>query len=176
MHHVPRQSPSAPSRARRDASPTPSAHSAQAAIPDETKFKRAIPVAFSRSQEPTNARATICVIEDDPSVRRALRRLLSSFGYNVEAYEFANDVRTLKFTRPCCFVVDVRLNDMSAADLADLLDTRFPDVPILYITAYLNELTWRLTRRSNVGALLLKPFDEGQLLHALQQALAMQGI
>ena len=122
-----------------------------------------------------NEPATIYVIDDDPSVRRALKRLLSSFGYSVEDYEFANDVRALEVTRPCCFVIDVRLKDMSAPDLAGLLDARFPDVPIIYMTAHLNELTWSLTRRPNVGALLQKPFDEGQLLQALQQALSKQG-
>lgn len=115
--------------------------------------------------------ATIYVIDDDLSVRRALRRQLEAVGYQVEAHGLAEDVRTLEVTSPCCFVVDVHLQDMSAAALADLLDRRFPQVPVVYITAHVDDQTRALASRRTVVELLHKPFDEHLLLRSIERAL-----
>lgn len=115
--------------------------------------------------------ATVYVIDDDSSVRRALRRQLQAFGYQVEVHGLAGDARTMSITRPCCFVVDVHLQDMSAAALADLLDARFPDIPIVYITAHIDDQTRALASRRTVVELLHKPFDEHLLLRSIERAL-----
>ena len=52
----------------------------------------------------------IFIVDDDPSVRKSLTRVMTSAGYAVEAFASARDFLTrTPFVGPCCLVLDVRM-------------------------------------------------------------------
>ena len=112
----------------------------------------------------------IGVVEDDPSYRRALRRLLSAAGFRVVAFASAEEFLASKSAgATACLVLDVYLGGMSGFDLQQHLATAGVPIPAIFITAHDDPVT-RERARSGV-AYLQKPFREAALLAAIQQAL-----
>ena len=117
---------------------------------------------------------TIGVVEDDPSFLRALRRLLSAAGFSVAAFASAEEFLASKSTGAMsCLVLDVHLGGMSGFDLQQRLATAGDPIPTIFITAHDDRVT-RTRARSGV-AYLRKPFREGALIGAIQQALENRG-
>ena len=113
---------------------------------------------------------TIGVVEDDPSFRRALRRLLSAAGFNVATFASAEEFLSSESTgATACLVLDVYLGGMSGFDLQQHLDSAGVPIPAIFITAHDDQVT-RDRARSGV-AYLQKPFREGALIGAIRQAL-----
>ena len=112
----------------------------------------------------------ISVVEDDPSFRRALRRLLSAAGFSVAAFASAEDfLASDSAGATACLVLDVHLGGMSGFDLQQRLATAGVPIPAIFITAHDDPVT-RERARSGV-AYLQKPFREDALIGAIQQAL-----
>jgi FixJ family two-component response regulator len=106
----------------------------------------------------------IAVIDDDPSVRRALLRLLRAAGYAAEAFASAAQYLDAAVTTlPACLVLDVRLAGSTGFDLADRLRAAPPPPPIVFITAHDDAPTRERARRAGAAGYLAKPF-EGQAL------------
>ncbi len=115
---------------------------------------------------------TVYVVDDDPSVRKALRRLMRSAGFEVLAFDSAEDF--LEFSRcgaPGCVVVDVQMPGMNGLDLQDQLTDAGSKLPLVFITAYEDDHV--RARAMNAGAteFLQKPFDDKALLNAIHSAL-----
>lgn len=112
----------------------------------------------------------IGVVEDDPSYRRALRRLLSAAGFRVAAFASAEEFLASKSAGgTACLVLDVYLGGMSGFDLQQRLAHDGVPIPAIFITAHDDPVT-RERARSGV-AYLQKPFREAALIGAIQQAL-----
>ena len=115
---------------------------------------------------------TVYVVDDDASVRKALRRLMRSAGFEVLAFDSAEDF--LEFSRcgaPGCVVVDVQMPGMNGLDLQDQLTDAGSKLPLVFITAYEDDHV--RARAMNAGAteFLQKPFDDKALLNAIHSAL-----
>ena len=111
---------------------------------------------------------TVYVVDDDESIRRALKRLLRSVGYH--ALTFASAEEFLEFTSEPgegCLVLDIRLPKMTGLDLQEQLASRGPGYPVIIITAYDNPLWRERAEKAGVIAYLRKPFSERALLDAL---------
>lgn len=115
------------------------------------------------------------VIDDDPSVRRALRRLLRSAGFQVEAFGSAEEFLARPAPDgPACVVVDVRMPGLSGLDLQRELAERHTDLPIIFITGHGDiPMTVRAMKAGAVD-FLPKPFHDDDLLAAVRQAIARQ--
>jgi FixJ family two-component response regulator len=112
----------------------------------------------------------IGVVEDDPSFRRALRRLLSAAGFSVAVFSSAEEFLASESARAtACLVLDVYLGGMSGFDLQQRLATAGVPIPAIFITAHDDPVT-RERARSGV-AYLQKPFREDALIGAIRQAL-----
>jgi len=114
---------------------------------------------------------TVFVVDDDDSVRKALKRLLSANGYQVMAYESAEDF--LLADRPHaqgCIVLDIRLPGMSGLDLYEHLASSGRKYPIIFITAQDNPEWQGRAAETDAIAYLRKPFDQRSLLDALDAA------
>ena len=112
----------------------------------------------------------IGLVEDDPSFRRALRRLLSAAGFSVAAFASAEEFLASESAgATACLVLDVYLGGMSGFDLQQYLATAGVPIPAIFITAHDDPVT-RERARSGV-AYLQKPFREDALIGAIQQAL-----
>jgi FixJ family two-component response regulator len=116
----------------------------------------------------------IGVVEDDPSFRRALRRLLSAAGFNVVAFASAEEFLASESAgATACLVLDIHLGGMSGFDLQERLATAGVPIPTVFITAHDDPVT-RERARSGL-AYLRKPFREDALIRAIQQALERGG-
>lgn len=111
---------------------------------------------------------TIAVVDDDESVRAALKSLLRSSGYEVHTYpgavEFL-DGKALANTH--CLISDIQMPGMSGIELHEQLGAMGIRIPTIFITAYpdLGAHTPRLV------ACLPKPCDADRLLDCIEAAL-----
>jgi len=118
------------------------------------------------------AEAVVYVIDDDSSVRTALRSLVRSVGLEVES--FASGQEFLQFNRPDapgCLVLDVRLPGMSGLDFHEALVRNNIPLPVIFITAH-GDIPMSV-RAMKAGAVefLTKPFRDQDLLDAIHQSL-----
>jgi FixJ family two-component response regulator len=116
---------------------------------------------------------TVFVVDDDPSVRRGLERLLRSAGYRAETFASAREF--LQRGDPNaggCLVLDVRMPGQSGLELYDVLATAGHSIPVIFITGH-GDIPMAV-RAIKAGAVdfLPKPFDDEALLEAVRQALA----
>jgi FixJ family two-component response regulator len=112
----------------------------------------------------------IYVVDDDPSVRKALRRLLVSAGFNVETFSSAQEFLDSKHQETrSCLILDVHLGGMSGISLQKHLSQTGHNIPVIFITAFDDENTHRQMISAGVP-FLIKPFADQMLIDALEAA------
>jgi FixJ family two-component response regulator len=114
----------------------------------------------------------VFVVDDDPAVSSALRRLIRSVGIEVQTFASAQDfLRAGRPQVPACVVLDVRLPDLSGLDVQEKLAEARVDLPIIFITGH-GDIPMTV-RAMKAGALefLTKPFKEQDLLEAVQRGI-----
>jgi len=115
--------------------------------------------------------ATVFVIDDDPSVRSALKRLVASVGLNCETFASANEYLTrLDPAAPGCLIVDMRLPGLSGLELQEQLGRDGYHPPIIFLTAYGDIKTTVRAMKGGAVDFLTKPFHEQELLDAVRQS------
>ena len=115
----------------------------------------------------------VYIIDDDASVRRSLVRLLRITGYRVEAFSSAAEfLETDPVARHACIVLDLRMPGLSGEDLQDMLRARREAPPIIVITGHGDLRVKASMLEKGAVAFLLKPFDDQELLDAIEVALA----
>jgi FixJ family two-component response regulator len=118
-------------------------------------------------------RPFIVVIDDDQSIRKALRRLLWTAQMEVETYSSGEKFLRADLGRePDCLVVDVRMPGMTGPDLRDQLLDVGRRIPIIFITAHEDPLPSVHGALAGFAEVLRKPFDEKALLDAIDSAIA----
>lgn len=114
---------------------------------------------------------TVVVVDDDESVRKALKRLLRSNGYQVLTFESAEDLLSSgSLVGNVCLVLDIRLPGMSGFDLYGSLASSGRQVPVIFMTAHDNPLWQKMVDEAGGIACLRKPFGEHSLLGAIHAA------
>jgi FixJ family two-component response regulator len=114
---------------------------------------------------------TVYVIDDDESIRRALKRLLRSMGYHAVTFESAEDFMEATSCRgEGCLVLDIRLPGMTGLDLQEKLASSGAKYPVIFMTAHDNTQWQERAKKAGAVAYLRKPFDEQSLLNAIQLA------
>lgn len=112
----------------------------------------------------------IAIVDDDPSVRRSLHRLVESAGYRVLTFASAGAfLDSLPGGSPACLVLDVYLDGTSGFDLQARLVEAGAAVPIIFITAHDDAATRARIERSGAAGHLWKPFDDGDLLGLIRR-------
>ena len=112
------------------------------------------------------------VVDDDPSVRRAIKRLVGSVGLQVELFGSAQEF--LQATRPDvpgCLVLDIRLPGISGLDLQRELAQADIRIPIVFITAHGDIPMTVRAMKAGAVEFLTKPFRDQDLLDAIQLGL-----
>jgi FixJ family two-component response regulator len=114
---------------------------------------------------------TVIVVDDDESVRRAMKRLLMSHGYRVLTFESAEDMLLSSFVRRKDYLLlDIRLPGISGLDLYAKLVSSGAKRPVIFMTAH-DDLGWlQKAKEAGAVAFLRKPFGEQSLLSALALA------
>ena len=116
--------------------------------------------------------ATVVVIDDDPSVRKALDNLFRSVGLEVELFTSPQEfLQAERPDRPGCIVLDVRFPGRSGLDMQREIAAANTPLPIIFITGY-GDIPMSV-RAMKAGAVefLTKPFRDQDLLDAVGVAL-----
>jgi FixJ family two-component response regulator len=114
----------------------------------------------------------VFVIDDDPSVRKSLYRLLTVYGFPVKTYSSAQEFLGDGYCEsPDCLVLDVRLPGLDGLELQKLLNEKGTATPIVFITGH-GDIPMSV-RAMKAGAIdfLAKPFSDEDLLNAVRQAI-----
>jgi two-component system response regulator FixJ len=118
--------------------------------------------------------ARISIVDDDESMREAVKALVDSMGLSVEEFSsaeaFLNSGKSQAFD---CLILDVRMPGLSGLELQRRLAYDDCPVPIVFMTAHCDEDV--RTRAMEAGAVdfLSKPFSEQELLNAIGKSLAL---
>jgi two-component system response regulator FixJ len=118
------------------------------------------------------AGVVISIVDDDESLRTAIKRLIKSIGLGVEDFATAEEYLNSDSSQDsACLIVDLRLPEMSGLELQSRLLTSNRRVPIIFISA--NGDGHARTRALEAGAVdfLQKPFSENDLFRAINSAL-----
>jgi FixJ family two-component response regulator len=116
--------------------------------------------------------ATVYVVDDDPSVRAGLSRLLQSMGLTVKTFASAREfLEQAVSEEPGCLIVDLRMPAMNGLELQEQLMTRNLNLPVIFLTGYGTvPASVRAMKRGAVD-FLEKPVDDQVLLDVIYQAL-----
>ncbi|WP_426418734.1 response regulator transcription factor [Bradyrhizobium genosp. A] len=121
------------------------------------------------------ARNAIFVVDDDPSMRKGLRRLLREHGFNVELFESGD---ALLGQGDCgeafCIILDIQLSDASGIDVRRRLTEMGVTAPVIYITGNDSPTNRSAAIASGCLAYLTKPFAAQSLIEPVERA--RQGI
>ena len=114
----------------------------------------------------------IFVIDDDPSVRKSLSRLLRSVGHAVETFSSAEEFLSREhFDGIGCIILDVQMPGLSGMDLQVELGKAEYSMPIVFITGHGDiPMSVEAMKRGAVH-FLTKPFDDNDLLRAMREAI-----
>ena len=120
----------------------------------------------------TEALPRVFIVDDDPSIRRSLERLIRLASYEVETYASATDflARDL-YDGPCCLVLDVRMPGLTGLDLQEELNNAHLDLPIVFITGHGDIPMSVKAMKAGAVDFLPKPFEEEELLDAIGRSL-----
>jgi len=115
---------------------------------------------------------TVFVIDDDVEVRISIQGLLKSAGLRCEAFGTAEEfLRNQEPDGTSCLVLDVSLPGVSGLELQRKLADAGVRIPIIFITGHGDIPMTVKAIKSGAVELLTKPFDDNDLLNAIQQAL-----
>jgi FixJ family two-component response regulator len=111
---------------------------------------------------------TVFVVDDDASVRKALKRLLRAHGYDVMTFESAEDfLLSDSLQANGCILLDIRLPGMSGLDLYEKLASSGATHPVIFMTAHDTPQWQERTAKMDAVAYLRKPFDQQSLFDAI---------
>src|SRR6202022_1616792 len=117
----------------------------------------------------TEASTIVFVVDDDPSVRRAIKRLIGSVGLQVELFGSAQEfLRSKRADVPSCLVLDIRLPGISGLDFQRELAKTNVHIPIIFITGHGDVPMTVRAMKAGAVEFLTKPFRDQDLLDAVQ--------
>jgi RNA polymerase sigma factor (sigma-70 family) len=120
----------------------------------------------------TEATPVVFLVDDDPSIRRAIKILLESVGLEVELFGSAQEfVAGRPADRPSCLVLDIRLPGVSGLDFQRRLNEAKINIPIIFISAHGDVPMTARAMKAGAIEFLTKPFRDQDLLDAIQVAL-----
>jgi FixJ family two-component response regulator len=115
----------------------------------------------------------IALIDDDLSMRKAIGRLLRTHGYVCQAYESGEaalaDPELLQMD---CLVVDIHLGGMNGFELCERIRSFGVHIPHIFITAHIGANFPECPALTGETILLIKPFDESDLMESIERSLA----
>ena len=116
---------------------------------------------------------TVFVIDDDPSARRGVTRLLRTAGVNVESFASAKEfLASGEREGPGCIILDVRMPEMTGPELQEELSKADYSMPIIFLSAHGDVPMTAQAMKKGAVDFLTKPVDRDDLLGAIRRSLA----
>lgn len=120
-----------------------------------------------------NETRLVSIVDDDESLRRSVKNLLTSVGFQVETFASAEAfLQSAHRADTRCVVLDLRMPGMSGLDLLVHLAATGSPIPVVILTAHSDDEARRRTLQAGAVAFLGKPFHGEALLGAVRRALA----
>jgi len=146
---------------------------------DEEALSKAIQEAVerdrrNREQHPglRESGAIIAIVDDDPSVREGLSRLMRSVGLRVETFASAKELLDRSRTEPpSCLVLDLELPGLSGLDLQKRMAEVELEIPIVFLTGHGDIPASVQAMKAGAVEFLSKPVEEQALLKAVREAI-----
>ena len=114
----------------------------------------------------------VSIVDDDASLRRSLRNLLTSVGFRVETFASADDfLGSVQRETTACLVLDLRMAGMNGLDLLRHLAVTDSRIPVVILTAHGDDEARQRALEAGAVAFLGKPFRADDLLGAVRTAL-----
>jgi FixJ family two-component response regulator len=113
-------------------------------------------------------RPLISIVDDDESVRQALKSLIDSIGLHAELFESGEAFLNSRYVEQTdCLITDVRMPGISGLELQDRLNAIKSPIPIIFISAHDDGDACARALRAGAIDFLQKPFSEDALLGAI---------
>jgi len=114
----------------------------------------------------------IAVLDDEPKLRKALRRLLVAHGFAVVTFERGDDVITALTAQPMdCLLLDLHMESTNGFDVLEAIVGRGLTTPVIVITGHGEPDTAARVMAMGAASYLNKPVDESALLAAIGDAI-----
>jgi FixJ family two-component response regulator len=121
--------------------------------------------------EPPEGHAVIAVVDDDPSARGGLQRLIRSMGWKAETFDSAQEfLAPAQAEAPTCVVLDLQLPGQSGLDLQKAMGEIGLEIPIIFLTGHGNIPVSVQAMKAGAIEFLTKPVEEQDLLKAIEEA------
>jgi FixJ family two-component response regulator len=116
--------------------------------------------------------ATVFIVDDDPSVRRGLTRLVRAAGMVAESFASAGDfLASGKCDEPGCILLDVKMPEMTGPELQEELQRAECYLPIIFLSGHSDVPTAARAMKKGAVDFLTKPVDRDDLLEAIRFSL-----
>ncbi len=114
----------------------------------------------------------ISIVDDDASIREALKSLMRSVKFRVETFASAEDfLGSERLSDTECLILDVYLPGMSGFELQEHLNAQRNDIPVIFITAHADEVSRQRALKAGAVDFLGKPVRRETLFKAIQSAM-----
>jgi FixJ family two-component response regulator len=114
----------------------------------------------------------IAIVDDDPSAREGLRALIESAGWRAETFASAQEfLGRSDAEAPSCLILDLQLPGLSGLDLQKRMAEAGLEIPIVFLTGHGSIPASVQAMKAGAVEFLTKPFDEEELLQAVQEAI-----
>ena len=117
----------------------------------------------------------VLLVDDDASIRKAVKRLLSSAGFDIGVFSSAEELINNKSLKDAdCLILDIRMEGMNGVDLHTYLSYQGSTIPVIFITGYADESSRKQAENLGAHAYFHKPVDDTVLLEAIHNAIHKQ--
>jgi FixJ family two-component response regulator len=122
---------------------------------------------------PSLETAVIAVVEDEPTVRRALTRVLTAAKFEVLCYPTGEELlQAIATQRPDCIILDMEMPGMNGREVQNRMMERDICIPIIIVTAHDNPFyRAQCLAQGPAVAYLSKPLPSGHLIACIESAL-----
>jgi FixJ family two-component response regulator len=119
----------------------------------------------------TDAQPVAAVVDDEPEMRKAIRRLLATRGIRVEEYECGDEFLSALGSRPLfCVLLDLHMPGVNGFQVLESLSIQRNRVPVIVITAHDEPRTAERVRALGACAYLKKPVERNDFFAAIAEA------
>ncbi len=120
----------------------------------------------------THTKTMVFIVDDDPSVRKSLLRLIRSGGWHGEAFASAQEFLALPaFSGTGCLILDVCMPGMMGPELCDVMAARNINLPVIFLTGSTGFPEGIDPWSSGAVGFLVKPVEAEELMQVVRQAL-----
>jgi FixJ family two-component response regulator len=116
--------------------------------------------------------STIAIVDDDQSAREGLSSLIRSVGLRVETFASAQEFLSRSGAEPpSCLVLDLQMPGLSGLDLQKQMAEAGMEIPIVFLTGHGDIPASVRAMKAGAVEFLTKPFEEQELLRAIEEAI-----